>query len=72
MQSLWNRKAMKVNATECVIHTEEEQADLLWNDQKCQRVCEEILKSSTKTNQFVDDITRANPEDGDKLEHGEL
>ena len=40
---------------ECVIRNEQD-SGVLWNDEKCENVCTEILKSSTKTNQFVDKV----------------
>ena len=54
---LWNKKAKKIGANECVIDNEEKSKHILWSDFKCESVCHQILKSSLKTNKFVDHMT---------------
>eukprot|EP01083_Nonionella_stella_P039568 107608_1 len=59
---LWNKKAKQRKSTECVINDKGHQTaeDILWNNDKCYFVCNEILKSSIKTNKFVDAILTPN------------
>ena len=56
--ALWNKKAKKLNLSRCVIRSEDDERphSILWNDAKCKRVCELILKSSIKTNELVDAV----------------
>lgn len=58
--SLWNRKAQQIGNKQCVIHDANEQSNLLWNDEKCANVCMNVLKSSTKTNEWVDEVNGIN------------
>eukprot|EP00483_Globobulimina_turgida_P009836 UN09855 len=54
---LWNRKAKKINAKQCIIdENENNKRHVLWNDSKCQNVCAQMLKSSTRTNKVVDEL----------------
>ena len=66
-QLLWNNKAEQVNVTECVIHREEDRADLMWNDSKCEAVCAQLLKSATKTNEAIDNIAGMDEQDRDSV-----
>ena len=64
--TLWNKKAKKINANECIISGNEESK--LWNQEKCQNVCHEMLKSSTRTNKFVDGLAGIKQETDEKSE----
>ena len=66
-QKLWNKKAKNVNATECMVNSETERTELMWNDKKCESVCAELLKSTTKTNEAVDNIAGMNEEDKESV-----
>ena len=59
LRQIWNAKAKQVQSKQCVIRNEEDEEYLLWNNDKCQNVCRAILKSSTKTNEWVDGVTGA-------------
>ena len=65
-QKLWNHKAKGIGAADCVINKDSgHRQNVMWNDIGCESVCAEVLKSSTKTNEAIDNIAGMKPEDKD-------
>ena len=62
---IWNKKARHIREEKCIISNENDEVrkQLLWNDKVCSNVCGAILKSSTKTNKIVDDMTGRNDDE---------
>lgn len=67
LNQLWNKKAKKIGASKCIINGDKNEDNILWNDNECENVCIEILKSSTKTNEWVDGVTGAKLNDNNKV-----
>ncbi len=67
-EKLWNHKAKGIGATECVINRDsKDRRDVMWDDMQCERVCAEVLKSATKTNEAIDNIAGMKTEDKEQV-----